>query len=61
MPDLVVSLGKAVLHDDLSAAKKVYDGAYVVTKIFYRFGRPSGNAHQRMKVAMKMLNIQGTD
>jgi hypothetical protein len=35
VPDLVVSLGKAVLHDDLSAAKKVYDGAYVVTKIFY--------------------------
>ena len=47
VPDFVVSLVKAILEEDLNGARKVYDGVYVVTKMVYRFGEPSGSAHQR--------------
>ncbi|MFB0522403.1 MAG: dihydrodipicolinate synthase family protein [Candidatus Bathyarchaeia archaeon] len=61
VPGLVVSLVNAVSNNDLRAAKKINDRIYVVTKMVYRFGEPSGSAHQRMKAAMKMLNILRTD
>lgn len=47
VPDLVVSLVKAILEEVLKAARKIYDGTCIVTMMFYRFGEPSGSAHQR--------------
>lgn len=61
VPDLVTSLVRAVFDNNLEEAKRINDKIYLVTKMIYRFGEPSGSAHQRMKAAMKMLNILRTD
>ena len=61
VPDLVVSLVKAVFDNDLKGAREFNARIYLMTKMVYRFGEPSGSAHQRMKAAMKMLNILRTD
>ncbi len=61
VPDLMVSLVRAAFDNNLEEAKKINDKTYQVTKMIYRFGEPSGSAHQRMKAAMKMLNILRTD
>ena len=55
VPDLVTGLVKAALAGDLAEARRLQDELYPLTKMIYRFGEPSGAAHQRMKAAMALL------
>ncbi|BAS28229.1 dihydrodipicolinate synthase family protein [Limnochorda pilosa] len=55
VPDLMVALVAAVRDMDLRRAKTVQDEIYPLGRLVYRFGEPSGNAHQRMKYAMYLL------
>lgn len=54
VPELIVSLVHQALSGDLSNIKPVQDLVYRLNKIVYRFGEPSSDAHQRMKVAMTL-------
>lgn len=52
VPELIVALVRAALCGDLEEARRVQELVYRFNKIVYRFGEPSSDAHQRMKIAM---------
>lgn len=54
VPELIVSLVRQGLSGNLSGIRPVQDLVYRLNKIVYRFGEPSSDAHQRMKVAMTL-------
>jgi 4-hydroxy-tetrahydrodipicolinate synthase len=54
VPELIVELVKAALSGDLAGARRVQESIYPLAKMVYRFGEPSGDAHQRMKAAMAL-------
>lgn len=55
VPDLIVELVEAALARDLPRALQVQEKLYPLARLVYRFGEPSGDAHQRMKAAMALL------
>jgi len=55
-PDRIIQLVHAALEGDLSRARAAQKTVEKLSRIIYRFGEPSSNAHQRMKAA---LHIQG--
>jgi 4-hydroxy-tetrahydrodipicolinate synthase len=54
VPELIVALTRAALSGDLAEANRVQELIYRLNKMVYRFGEPSSDAHQRMKVAMTL-------
>lgn len=50
--DLHVALAEAVWRSDLAAARRVNDRLFPLTQVFYR---PGGDAHSRMKYALKRI------
>ena len=50
--DLHVALAEAVWRSDLAAARRVNDRLFPLTQVFYR---PGGDAHTRMKYALKRI------
>lgn len=54
VPELIVALTRAALAGDLAEANRVQELIYRLNKMVYRFGEPSSDAHQRMKIAMTM-------
>lgn len=54
VPQLIVELVRAALSGDLAGARRIQESVYPLAKLVYRFGEPSGDAHQRMKVAMTL-------
>ena len=54
VPELIVALVRAALAGDLAGARAVQEVVYRLNKVVYRFGEPSSDAHQRMKVAMTL-------
>jgi 4-hydroxy-tetrahydrodipicolinate synthase len=54
VPELIVALTRAAIAGDLAEANRVQELIYKLNKMVYRFGEPSSDAHQRMKVAMTM-------
>lgn len=55
VPDLIVELVRTALAGDLKGAYGAQEQIRPLAKIVYRFGEPSGDAHQRMKCAMWLL------
>ena len=54
VPELIVELVRAALSGDLAGARRVQESVYPLARLVYRFGEPSGDAHQRMKAAMTL-------
>jgi 4-hydroxy-tetrahydrodipicolinate synthase len=54
VPELIVELVRAALSGDLERARRTHESVYRLNRIVYRFGEPSSDAHQRMKVAMTL-------
>ena len=54
VPELIVQLVHTALTGDLAAANQTQEVVYRLNKTVYRFGEPSSDAHQRMKVAMTL-------
>jgi 4-hydroxy-tetrahydrodipicolinate synthase len=54
VPELMVELVRSALSGDLQRARHAQELVYKLNKIVYRFGEPSSDAHQRMKVAMTL-------
>jgi 4-hydroxy-tetrahydrodipicolinate synthase len=54
VPELIVALTRAAVAGDLDEANRVQEWIYKLNKMVYRFGEPSSDAHQRMKVAMTL-------
>jgi 4-hydroxy-tetrahydrodipicolinate synthase len=54
VPELIVELVRAALSGDLARARRVQESVYPLARLVYRFGEPSGDAHQRMKAAMTL-------
>ncbi|MGD8520903.1 MAG: dihydrodipicolinate synthase family protein [Desulfobacterales bacterium] len=54
VPELMVELVRSALSGDLERARHAQELVYRLNKIVYRFGEPSSDAHQRMKVAMTL-------
>jgi 4-hydroxy-tetrahydrodipicolinate synthase len=54
VPELIVELVRTALSGDLAGARRVQESVYPLAKLVYRFGEPSGDAHQRMKAAMTL-------
>lgn len=54
VPELIVALTRAALSGDLAEAMRVQELIYKLNKMVYRFGEPSSDAHQRMKIAMTL-------
>jgi 4-hydroxy-tetrahydrodipicolinate synthase len=54
VPELIIALVHTALTGDLAKIRPVQDLVYRLNKIVYRFGEPSSDAHQRMKVAMTL-------
>lgn len=54
VPELIIALVRAAVAGDLSTAREVQESVYPLSKLVYRFGEPSSDAHQRMKVAMTL-------
>jgi 4-hydroxy-tetrahydrodipicolinate synthase len=54
VPELIVALVRTALSGDLAAARRVQESVYPLARLVYRFGEPSGDAHQRMKAAMTL-------
>jgi 4-hydroxy-tetrahydrodipicolinate synthase len=54
VPELIIALVHTALSGDLANIRPVQDLVYRLNKIVYRFGEPSSDAHQRMKVAMTL-------
>jgi 4-hydroxy-tetrahydrodipicolinate synthase len=54
VPELIVALVQAALAGDLVEARRLQQYVYPLAKLVYRFGEPSGDAHQRMKAAMTL-------
>jgi 4-hydroxy-tetrahydrodipicolinate synthase len=55
VPELITGLVQAAADGDLKRAYDLDDKVRPLAKIVYRFGEPSGDAHQRMKCAMTLL------
>lgn len=55
-PDLIADLVTAGMAGDLAEARAAQAKVERLSRIIYRFGEPSSNAHQRMKTA---LTLQG--
>lgn len=54
VPELIVALTRAAIAGDLAEANRIQEYIYRLNKMVYRFGEPSSDAHQRMKIAMTM-------
>jgi 4-hydroxy-tetrahydrodipicolinate synthase len=54
VPELIIAMVTAAVAGDLQEARRIQESVYPLAKMVYRFGEPSGDAHQRMKVAMCM-------
>ena len=54
VPELIVELVRTALSGDLAGARRVQESVYPLARLVYRFGEPSGDAHQRMKAAMTL-------
>ena len=54
VPELICELVRTALSGDLAGARRVQESVYPLAKMVYRFGEPSGDAHQRMKAAMTL-------
>jgi 4-hydroxy-tetrahydrodipicolinate synthase len=54
VPELIIALVTAALSGKLAEANRVQEMVYKFNKIVYRFGEPSSDAHQRMKIVMTM-------
>lgn len=54
VPELICELVRTALSGDLAGARRVQESVYPLAKLVYRFGEPSGDAHQRMKTAMTL-------
>ena len=54
VPELIIALVHSALAGDLAQANAVQEVVYRLNKTVYRFGEPSSDAHQRMKVAMTL-------
>lgn len=54
VPELIVELVRAALSGDLAGARRVQESVFPLARLVYRFGEPSGDAHQRMKAAMTL-------
>ncbi len=54
VPELIIELVHGALAGDLTRISEVKDLVHRLNKIVYRFGEPSSDAHQRMKVAMTL-------
>ncbi len=52
VPELIIDLVHAALEGDYTRAYATQEVVYRLNKTVYRFGEPSSDAHQRMKVAM---------
>ena len=55
VPALIVELVRAALAGDLAGAYRAQENVRPLAAIVYRFGEPSGDAHQRMKCARWLL------
>jgi len=54
-PELIVNLVECALSQDLQGAYEAREKIRLLVKIIYRFGEPSGSAHQRMKYALWLI------
>ena len=54
VPELIIDLVHAALSGDYARAYATQEVVYRLNKTVYRFGEPSSDAHQRMKVAMHL-------
>ena len=54
VPELIIELVHSALAGDLARTNQVQEVVYRLNKTVYRFGEPSSDAHQRMKVAMTL-------
>ena len=54
VPELIIDLVTKALAGDLAGAYATEELVYKMNKIVYRFGEPSSDAHQRMKIAMTL-------
>ncbi len=54
VPELIVTLVHSALRGDYAKAKETQEVVHALNKAVYRFGEPSSDAHQRMKVAMTL-------
>ena len=54
VPELIIALVTAALSGNLAEANRIQETVYRFNKIVYRFGEPSSDAHQRMKIAMTL-------
>ncbi|MEZ4659719.1 MAG: hypothetical protein R2911_19360 [Caldilineaceae bacterium] len=54
MPELIIALVHNALAGNYAEAKEVQEVVHRLNKAVYRFGEPSSDAHQRMKVAMTL-------
>jgi 4-hydroxy-tetrahydrodipicolinate synthase len=55
VPELIVELAASALRGDLAAAQGAQEKVRPLARIVYRFGEPSGEAHQRMKCARWLM------
>lgn len=56
-PDLIVDLVTAGMAGDLAGARAAQAKVERLSRIIYRFGEPSSNAHQRMKTALALQGL----
>ncbi|MCK6473615.1 MAG: dihydrodipicolinate synthase family protein [Planctomycetes bacterium] len=54
-PEPIVALTRSALSGDLAGAYAVQEKLRPLARIIYRFGEPTGDAHQRMKCARWLL------
>jgi 4-hydroxy-tetrahydrodipicolinate synthase len=54
IPDWIVSLYEAVCKGDLKAAMAIQARINALKEVVYSSGEPTGDAHSRMKTAMKL-------
>ena len=54
VPELIITLVHSALAGDYAKAKETQEVVHALNQAVYRFGEPSSDAHQRMKVAMTL-------
>lgn len=54
-PELIVAIVEAALDGNLAAAREAQKMVDPLSRIIYRFGEPSSEAHQRMKTARWLM------
>ncbi|MCB0122266.1 MAG: dihydrodipicolinate synthase family protein, partial [Caldilineaceae bacterium] len=54
VPELIVTLVHSALSGDYAKAKETQEVVHKLNQAVYRFGEPSSDAHQRMKIAMTL-------